>query len=285
MVKFTPELEAEYRNLIETSVERPTWRAAFGRRANKIILNKERYMEIQDETGVPWPLIGVIHSLECGLSFRKHLHNGDSLARKTVRVPRGWPKRGNAPFTWKESAIDALKRHKLHLLDDWSIERCCYELERYNGWGYRRYHSSTLSPYLWSGTTHYLRGKYVSDGKWSSRAVSKQSGAMPLLIRAYKQGNGWLEPKEVIAKSRKLTLFKYLKNAIEGLFSSFAGLVTLANIETTKGWVTDLGIQFEQDVLITVGIACLILYIVADYTTKQTIADHNEGRYSPSGDE
>jgi hypothetical protein len=66
---------------------------------------------------------------------------------------------------------------------EWPVERICYELEAWNGWGYRRFHPETLSPYLWSGSNKYRAGKYVSDGKWSDTAVSGQSGAMPIIKR------------------------------------------------------------------------------------------------------
>jgi len=39
------------------------------------------------------------------------------------------------------------------------------------------------SPYLWSFSNHYLKGKYVADGKWDPNAVSQQAGAMVILRR------------------------------------------------------------------------------------------------------
>jgi hypothetical protein len=58
-----------------------------------------------------------------------------------------------------------------------------YQLEGYNGWGYRLHHTHVLTPYLWSFSTHYTSGKYVADGTWSDTAVSKQCGAAALLRR------------------------------------------------------------------------------------------------------
>jgi lysozyme family protein len=54
-----------------------------------------------------------------------------------------------------------------------------YRLEAYNGLGYRSY--GVASPYLWSFSNHYDRGKFVSDGKWSSTARSQQCGAAVML--------------------------------------------------------------------------------------------------------
>jgi len=69
---------------------------------------------------------------------------------------------------------------EFHKITDWSIERIAYCFELYNGFGYRlvrRIHS----PYLWSYSTAYTSGKYVSDGVWSPVAVSEQPGALALL--------------------------------------------------------------------------------------------------------
>ena len=38
-----------------------------------------------------------------------------------------------------------------------------------------------LSPYLWSFSEHYQRGKYATDGRFDANLVSKQCGAAVLL--------------------------------------------------------------------------------------------------------
>lgn len=146
--------------------------------------NRARYEGIaQAATGsIPWDFIAIIHNLECGLSFNKHLHNGDPLTRRTVLVPAGRPP-GNPPFTFEESAVDALTMQgkRFHLQTDWSLPATLFRLESYNGLGYLKFHPNVKSPYLWSGSGHYTRGKYVADGQWSSSAVSKQLGTALLL--------------------------------------------------------------------------------------------------------
>lgn len=151
--------------------------------AKKIHAAKERYQEIEAKTGVPWWWVGITHAMESGCRFSTHLHNGDPLTQRTRLVPSGRPRTGSPPFSWEFSACDALEMHGLHQVKDWSVTRCLYEWERYNGWGYRKYHPGTLSPYLWSGTPHYRAGKYVADGKWSATAVSGQTGCAALLLR------------------------------------------------------------------------------------------------------
>jgi len=130
---------------------------------------------------IPWEVIAVIHSLEGGLDFRTALHNGDRIIG-TRRKTYNWPS-GRGPFkTWAASAYDAIMMKESIIPKVWTIGNTLDFLERYNGLGYRLHHKNVNSPYLWSGTNKYTRGKYVSDGKWSSTAVSKQVGAVVLLM-------------------------------------------------------------------------------------------------------
>ena len=105
--------------------------------------NRFRYQDIQEETGISWFVIGTIHSLESASNFKKHLHNGDSLSQRTIRVPKGRPKappKNNNRYTFEESAIDALnlKRGLLRELDGKldSIEKILHYCQAYNGFGY-----------------------------------------------------------------------------------------------------------------------------------------------------
>jgi len=145
----------------------------------RILQYQNRYASIAAQSTVPWYVIAVIHNMECGLDFTKHLHNGDSLKRRTVNVPAGRPKIGQPPFTFEVSALDALEYDKLTEWDDWSIGGICYKLEGFNGWGYRA--RDINSPYLWSYSNLYTSGKYVADNKWSGTAVSSQCGAAVIL--------------------------------------------------------------------------------------------------------
>jgi hypothetical protein len=110
------------------------------------------------------------------------------LTARTKHVPEGRPKQGNPPFTWEESAVDALKLRRLQNIEEWSLSRILYELEGYNGWGYRLYHTHVLSPYLWSFSKHYVSGKYIADGTWSDTAKSRQCGAAILIKRLEERG-------------------------------------------------------------------------------------------------
>lgn len=150
---------------------------------SKILANKARYQGVEAATAVPWFVIATIHNLEASLNFKCHLHNGDPLTSRTTHVPAGRPVGGNPPFTWEQSATDALQYDGLAHLGDWSLERIAYRLEGYNGWGYWNYHPDVKTPYLWGFSNLYTKGKYVADGKWSPTAVSDQCGGMVLLRR------------------------------------------------------------------------------------------------------
>ncbi len=147
----------------------------------KIIANREKYDEIAKYVNVPPFLIGVIHYLESNFNFNSHLHNGDPLTARTVNVPAGRPVTGSPPFTFQESAIDALKEREA-LDDKWTVGGALYWLEAYNGFGYKRRGINT--PYLWSGTNMYTKGKYREDGKFYPDLVSKQVGAVVIMRMA-----------------------------------------------------------------------------------------------------
>ena len=110
-------IQPEYNKLLASmEYKNDSWEKAFKSVARKIAKGKNIYVKISNELGgnIPWQFIGVIHNLESGCNFNKHLHNGDSLSRRTVRVPANRPPTHYGPFTFIESAIDALKMKGFH---------------------------------------------------------------------------------------------------------------------------------------------------------------------------
>lgn len=151
----------------------------------RLLTNQQRYLAIQGATGVPWYFVGAVHMRESGMDFSRHLHNGDPLTARTVRVPAGRPvaaPRNGKAYTFEESAIDALRMRGLDKVTDWSLPNLLVELENYNGAGYRS--RGLPSPYLWSGSQHYTRGKFVADGVFDPNAIDTQLGAA-VLIKMY----------------------------------------------------------------------------------------------------
>ena len=132
--------------------------------------HKDAYRGVERLTRVPWFAIAVIHSLEASSDFNCHLHNGEPLTARTVHEPPGRPASGNPPFSWEQSAVDALEFDGLTQVTDWSVEHLAYMLEAFNGFGYRQHHPQVKAPYLWSDSNQYTKGKYVGDGQWSDTA-------------------------------------------------------------------------------------------------------------------
>jgi lysozyme family protein len=186
--QLTPALRLEYERLFNTCDIRPAKLASVEDLITKIDNNRARYERAGGALNVPWFFVGAVHCLESSLNFTKHLHNGDPLARRTVQVPKGRPLVWNPPTDWESSADDALRLRKLHTVTDWSIPGILFQLEGYNGFGYRRFHPEVLSPYLWSFSNHYSSGKFVADGTFDPDAVSKQCGCAVLLRRMSETG-------------------------------------------------------------------------------------------------
>jgi lysozyme family protein len=194
-----PPINATARTFDELKNEYSKWYAGCQllphRKANadfyvsRILKFKANYQLVSAEVrNIPWQLVGIIHGMEAGFNFKGHLHNGDPIDAKTVHEPAGRPKVWNPPFTWKASAIDALMGHDLHQVAAWSTERMLYELERYNGFGYRRRGLPTA--YLWSFSNLYDKGKFVSDGVFDPEKRSEQCGAALIMKRLEAEGAG-----------------------------------------------------------------------------------------------
>lgn len=186
-------LKAEYGRLFGSLQLRPQfaesadWHLAMMRRS------RSRYDAVGEVTAVPWHFIAVIHALESSFNFRAHLHNGDfPLTARTRQVPAGRPLKWLPPSDWESSAKDALRLLGFTGQSDWSLERTLYRLEAYNGLGYRSLGVPT--PYLWSFSNHYDRGKYVADGRFSATARSQQCGAAVMLKLLQDAGEIRLEP-------------------------------------------------------------------------------------------
>lgn len=185
---LTPALRREYENLFATCQIRPERLPAVEALIDALHPHESRYRAVAAQAGIPWFFVALVHNMESGMRFDRHLHNGDPLTARTVQVPAGRPRRGQPPFSWEDSAADALSLRGFTAQTDWTLAGTLYQLERYNGWGYRRFHPEVLSPYLWSFSNHYRTGKYVADGTWSDTAVSKQCGAAVLMRRMAEHG-------------------------------------------------------------------------------------------------
>lgn len=179
-VSFTRELSREYTDLFAScSLDKKT-RALVETTAKKVHAQKARYRSVEETSGVPWYVVGALHALESGQRFDRHLHNGDPLAARTTRAPKNRPCAA-PPFSWEQSALDALDYEGMSCWSDWSVGGTLYRLEAYNGFNYRLNHPGVKSPYLWSFTSHYKKGRYAADGRFDADLIANQIGAAALL--------------------------------------------------------------------------------------------------------
>lgn len=148
--------------------------------------NQDIYEQISIETGVPPALIAALHYRESACNFGTYLHNGQPLGEPTTMVPE------NIYFdNFHDAAVAALNNAQeqkgISLAPDSDIVLMMTFAELYNGTGYTDYHDMA-SPYVFSGTEVYEKGKYVSDGSFNSEAVDKQPGVYILVMSVVDEG-------------------------------------------------------------------------------------------------
>jgi lysozyme family protein len=152
---------------------------------------RKTYVAIQQmrRNGVPAPVVFALHYREADNDTTCSPAQGDPLTHKSVHVPKGRIPGQNPPYTFLEAAEDAYYSPELDHLDanNWSeIGAILWNCETFNGLGY--FHRGLVSPYVWSGTQHYSRGKYVADGRFDPTAVDKQLGCAAVLKRLQDRG-------------------------------------------------------------------------------------------------
>lgn len=146
--------------------------------AKRLVAAKARYQAVEARTGVPWYFVAVTHEREASQRWDRQLGQGDPLNQVSTHVPKG-----RGPFsTWENGAYDALVNCPPYAArnKDWSVGGLLTMLEQYNGLGYAN--KGVPSPYIWSGTNQYSKGKYVADHVYDPNVVDKQLGCAGLLL-------------------------------------------------------------------------------------------------------
>jgi lysozyme family protein len=161
-----------YRELFRTCIS-DEWNSALNTELT-ILRGQSKYEAVEEQTGVPWLVVGILHLMESDCDFTKQILNGQVWNRRTTLVP----KRLGPWDSWEESAIFALREWRKY--NNWSVPNILKRLESWNGWGYK--YRDKHSPYLWGKSNHGVStGKFTSDGKYSSSAKTKQLGAAVVL--------------------------------------------------------------------------------------------------------
>jgi len=187
----------------------------------KVIKSKDRYLSVEKETGVPAAFIMCVHLRENASDlgkFKTYIGNGQSLKKITTIVPAG---RGPFP-SWEAGVIDAIGLQGLEKVSDWSIERACYEWERYNGFGYKK--RGINSPYVWSFTDQYKKGHYESDGVFNPNKVSKNIGCYAFYKLIIESDESLTIGRKAVAKKIEDVIQKmkpWYERLLEAIFSFF----------------------------------------------------------------
>jgi lysozyme family protein len=222
-------------------------RNGFNGVALKLVAAKPRYQIVERATGVPWFFIAVVHERESSQNFNTQLAQGDPLGYRSIHVPAG-----RGPFSsWEGGAVDALVNCAPHAArnHDWSIGGLLTMLEEYNGLGYAM--RGLPSPYVWSGTDQYARGKYVRDGVYDPSVVDQQLGCAGLLL-AMKQldpsvgfttvlsgGPTPLSTKKVIREPKKASAMNGITPSQDQIIAQLRILIPiLGTIISATGWVS-----------------------------------------------
>lgn len=175
---------ADAETLWKTAKINPRYKLQLDRMADRYKRNKETYDRIQAmvPNGVPSKILFGLHYRESDNSFACHPHEGSPLTHRTRFVPKGRIPGIKPPYTFLQSARDAYYDYEHLDKRSWQSPRQqLTAIENFNGSGYRR--RGIPSPYVWSGTQHYRRGKFVADGRFDPMFVDKQLGVASIMLR------------------------------------------------------------------------------------------------------
>jgi lysozyme family protein len=156
--------------------------------AQRILASRATLTQVEQETGVPWFMVGALLYRESDLDFGTYLGNGQSLKRVTTVVPAG-----RGPFSsFVDGAVDAIKLEGMYKIGPWTLELILYWTERFNGQGYFGHGNS---PYLWSWTDQYISGKFVADHVYDPNVVDVQGGCAAILMSLFSIDASLMPPR------------------------------------------------------------------------------------------
>ena len=168
---------------------RPEWFNTADKIVSAWLRDKAIYQKLEAAraNGVPAQFIIGFHERESSRDFKAHLHEGSPLNRRTRFVPTNRPSVWLPPSDWYSSALDALYDYEHLDRRDWKHTQSALQAaESYNGLGYQS--KGRVSPYLWSGTNLFERGKYTGDGKFDPMARDQQIGVAAIMLGFQRRG-------------------------------------------------------------------------------------------------
>jgi lysozyme family protein/peptidoglycan hydrolase-like protein with peptidoglycan-binding domain len=143
--------------------------------------NQARYEAVAAKTSIPAKLIAALHFRESSGSFSTYLHQGDPLGKPAVN----WPSNIPVFYVWEDAAVHALNM-KASIRKDLGLDANTTDMatiatfaEYYNGLGY--HNKGKASPYVYSGTDQYDKGKYVRDSVYDAKVKDQQLGVLAMV--------------------------------------------------------------------------------------------------------
>lgn len=187
---------------------KPEWLPIAQREANWALKHRARFLAVTRQTGVPWFVVAGLNKMEMGTNFDGSLLNGDPWNRETERYPRG-----HGPWgSWEEAAVYAIRHEAKGWNFDlskwkWDLAGCFFYMNAWNGFLHATDEGAGIipkyaSPYIYSGTPFYAKGKRVEKRGWDGKyhgsfdkdLVSQQLGVMALWWEINKIERLWPEP-------------------------------------------------------------------------------------------
>lgn len=211
-IRDRPLFEAQYKTFwdeLQKSGLHPgafNWPRIAREQVDWALLHKKRFLSVAIEFGsMPWHVVCQLSRMEMGLNFNGSLLNGDPWNKKTVRFPAG-----HGPWdSWEEAAVYAIKdearRWNFKLKDwKWDLGGTFFHLNAWNGFTHclpegKDIQPPYASPYIYSGTPFYQRGKRVEKKNWLGKyygyfdknLVSEQLGCMAFYYELNKREKLW----------------------------------------------------------------------------------------------
>ena len=251
--------------------------------------HQSRYQSVAAKANMPAKLIAALHWRESTGNFNTYLHQGDPLGRPAVN----WPNNIPVFHKWEDAAVHALnmKRYNQNELNltqnSTNIDSIATYAESYNGLGY--HNRNKPSPYVYSGSSAYVAGKYVADGRYDSQHVDQQVGVVPLMgsINGLTSSND-LSPREITKEDlwdRVVSGQKILKRGAHGrevtvMQEHLKDLGYLESVDGDFGPGTERAIidfqkdhELSPDAVVGPGTASAIMRALQNNQTRQQQGD------------
>lgn len=164
-----------------------------------IIQNRKEFEAVDQALGMPWYIVACLSTMEMGLNFKGTILNGDDWHEQTYHYPAGL-----GPWkSWVHAAIWGIQYEvkRFPAFSDirsypWkNVGSAFFFLECWNGQNARiepQYSLTTpkgASPYIYSGTQFYVKGKkQEKPSRFTPDLVSQQPGCMAILLALKNSG-------------------------------------------------------------------------------------------------